>query len=90
MTTITNELIDELKRKGQEFDSAKVKIAFIGLSGQGKSSLINAIIGERVAKTDIVEATTDATEYHHGGLTLVDLPGCGTIKHPQASYIADK
>ncbi len=83
------EAAELLRKKVREFDEAKVRCAIIGNSGSGKSSLINAIVGKRVAMTGPTETTFDKKEYHHGGLTFVDLPGCGTPRRPQATYIHD-
>jgi predicted GTPase len=83
------EAAELLRKKVQEFDEAKVRCAIIGNSGSGKSSLINSIVGKRVAPTDVNEKTIDPGEYFHGGLALVDLPGCGTPRRPQATYVRD-
>ncbi|MDF1814416.1 MAG: hypothetical protein P1V20_19580 [Verrucomicrobiales bacterium] len=40
-------------------------------------------------KACVVETTTGPQEVDHGGLTFVDLPGCGTPNWPQASYVSD-
>lgn len=86
---VFEEVAEQLRKKIREFDEARVRCAVIGNSGSGKSSLINAIAGKRVAMTGFVEATADKKEYHHAGLIFVDLPGCGTPTWPQATYISD-
>lgn len=78
----------ECKEKMAEFDKATVRCGVIGISGSGKSSLINAIAGEKVCPTGVTETTQKAQEYHHHGLTFVDLPGCGTEDHPRDSYVS--
>lgn len=82
------ELIEEIQRMKEEFEKAEVRCGIIGLSGCGKSSLINAIAGERIAEVGGYEDTTsEPQEFSHGGIVFVDLPGCGTEKWPQDSYI---
>ncbi|MBE9113929.1 50S ribosome-binding GTPase [Nodosilinea sp. LEGE 07298] len=75
------------RRKINEFDEAEVLCGLIGASGSGKSSLINAIAGERISAVGVVETTLEAQEFIHQGIKFVDLPGCGTIKFPQEGYI---
>ncbi len=67
-----------------ELESTPVKVAFYGASGTGKSSLINALIGESVA---YVGPETDATiepQFYQWGdhIILGDLPGFGTSRYP--------
>lgn len=40
-------LLDEARKQKDEFENTVVKCGIIGLSGSGKSSLINAIAGEK-------------------------------------------
>jgi small GTP-binding protein len=82
-------LIEEAKRQREEFENATVKCGIIGLSGAGKSSLINAIAGEKIAATGSTEQTMSAQSHFHNGIEFVDLPGCGTERWPQATYIND-
>jgi len=81
------ELAAKLLQAKNEYDSVQIKCGITGVSGSGKSSLINAIAGERIAKVNVVEQTTDPQEFHHGGIVFVDLPGVGTAKWPQESYV---
>ena len=78
----------KLEQARLEFESVKVKCGITGLSGSGKSSLINAIAGERIARVNVVEQTNEPLEYTHGGVTFVDLPGCGTANWPCESYVS--
>ena len=77
----------EWEKKISDFDNAKVRCGLIGPSGSGKSSLINAITGEKIARVGSVETTSDPQDYIHKGITFTDLPGCGTQKHPKDTYI---
>lgn len=74
---------DELEQQ----NAALVSVALFGQPGAGKSSLINAIVGEKVAEVGVeTDKTVDEAEYVHNGLTLVDLPGYGTQRFPKETY----
>ena len=77
----------EWEKKISDFDNAKVRCGLIGPAGSGKSSLINAITGEKIARVGSVETTSDPQDHIHKGITFTDLPGCGTVKWPKDSYI---
>jgi GTP-binding protein EngB required for normal cell division len=79
---------EDIRRKAEEANSTPVRIALFGQPGAGKSSLINAIIGEEKAKVGVTTDTTqDLEEYNWNGLTLCDLPGYGTAKFPTTGYL---
>ena len=80
-------LIEEARERQKAFDEATVKCGIIGMSGSGKSSLINAIAGEKIAPVGSTEQTTEAQSFFHCGIEFVDLPGCGTERWPQDHYI---
>ena len=64
----------------------KVEVAFAGRSNVGKSSLINAIFGQRkLAKTSSTPGRTQQLNYFNlnNQLYLVDLPGYGFAKAPK-------
>lgn len=84
-----DDLIHQAKQQQDSFDATTVRCGLIGLSGSGKSSLINAIAGQKIAPVGSTEQTMQAQSYMHQGIEFVDLPGCGTATWPQASYIAD-
>ena len=68
--------------------NATVKCAIIGRSGVGKSSLINAISGEKLAKVGVTETTMEIGEpYKNGRLWFYDLPGASTEKFPKSEYV---
>jgi len=101
------EMEEALKDKGMEgcrqlirqsldgWQNMNMKIGVIGLSGSGKSSLINALRDLNADQTGAAEVgsdetTTEPTEYPHPEnkqLVLVDLPGVGTSKFPRDSYL---
>lgn len=64
----------------------KVEIAFAGRSNVGKSSLINALFGQRkLAKTSATPGRTQQLNYFNldNRLYVVDLPGYGFAKAPK-------
>jgi predicted GTPase/uncharacterized protein (DUF697 family) len=80
-------LIDKLREARRMYETTQVRCGITGIAGSGKSSLINAIAGEKIARVNVVEQTMEAQEHHHGGMTFVDLPGCGTQKWPKDTYV---
>lgn len=85
--TLIRDFASRCREKIEEFEKTQVRCGLIGPSGSGKSSLINAIAGERIAKVGVVETTNDPLEISHRGITFVDLPGCGTRRWPKDTYI---
>lgn len=83
-------ILDEAKRIHdlvQAEEEIVVTVALFGQPGSGKSSLINRISGQRLAKEGAkTDATTEAKKYDWNGLHLVDLPGYGTSMFPQETY----
>ncbi|MBQ9762889.1 MAG: 50S ribosome-binding GTPase [Phascolarctobacterium sp.] len=65
-------------------------IAVVGQPGAGKSSLINNLIGEKVAETG---PQTDVTKlisaYEYNFMRLLDVPGYGTKLFPFEKWIQD-
>lgn len=83
-----NDLINQYKAEIEAFQNAKVICGIIGRSGTGKSSLINAIVGEEVSAVGETETTMEISKpIEHNGLIFYDLPGCSTINFPLETYV---
>ena len=78
---------EKIRRKLEEEKGVTVSVALFGQPGAGKSSLINKIIGEKVAEVGVeTDKTVKAASYEAKGLRFVDLPGYGTKNFPKESY----
>lgn len=86
-TGLVHELAQRLEQARAEYEQTKVKCGITGISGSGKSSLINAIAGQKIARVNVVEETKEPLEHLHGGVAFVDLPGIGTRRWPQETYV---
>jgi GTP-binding protein len=79
------DLLDEAakhfpKNKGQDYDADTIKFSLIGRPNVGKSSLVNAILGEdRVIVSDIAGTTRDAVDspytYNGDKYVIIDTAG---------------
>ena len=59
----------------------KPKVAIIGKSGSGKSSLINALFSKNLSKVSHVKTGThDIQEFNYKGITILDFPGLADLK----------
>jgi len=80
--------LKNLVEKGEKYRNTTVSGALIGQSGSGKSSLINAIVGEELCDTGPTETTIEKSgPFSKNGVSFFDLPGCGTIKFPKDDYV---
>src|SRR6516164_8924997 len=67
------------------------EIAFLGRSNVGKSSLINSLVGTKIAKTSNTPGRTQTINFFdlrrpgkpHTEMTFVDLPGYGYARVPK-------
>ncbi|XP_015271885.1 PREDICTED: interferon-inducible GTPase 5-like [Gekko japonicus] len=89
------EVADEARQEWGALENAKLDIAITGLSGVGKSSLVNAMRGmtdyeEGAAQTGVTQTTMDVHGYPHPSfpnVTLWDLPGIGTPEFTPENYL---
>lgn len=81
--------IQAIEKEIARLDSETVTIAIIGRSGTGKSSLINALYGQKIAKTGSTETTQSRSDYEVNGFKVLDLPGSSTLHFPINSYFDD-
>jgi small GTP-binding protein len=85
-----DEAAEQIRRRAEEANNASVRIAFLGQPGAGKSSLINALVGEEIARvSEITDETIEAESYQWHGLVLCDLPGYGTRLFPAKTYFEE-
>lgn len=84
------EKFDKILQGISQKEAAYVKMAVIGQPGAGKSTLINRLIGKKVAETGPdTDNTTEATEYEYNFQKIVDTPGYATDKF-KFEYWKDK
>lgn len=77
----------DIRRQLERDQQQQVRVALFGQPGAGKSSLINKLVGRKVAEVGVeTDKTVAAQTYEHNGLVLVDLPGYGTARFPKQGY----
>lgn len=73
------ELAREFAPVQQQFDDKRLQpdacIMVYGIYNAGKSTLINALIGERVAKTGDIPMTSSVDDYRWNNSIILDTPG---------------
>lgn len=78
---------EKIRLKLDEENRTTVSVALFGQPGAGKSSLINNIVGKKVAAVGVeTDKTIKEESYEANGLKFVDLPGYGTKNFPKESY----
>ncbi|RUP51954.1 interferon-inducible GTPase-domain-containing protein [Jimgerdemannia flammicorona] len=95
---VSQEVCEEARKKFGMDCNDNHNIAIVGGSGQGKSSLVNGLMGiydgaDNSAPVGEVETTFDIKFYCHPNLKTVvlwDLPGGGTVRNPGETYFKDK
>ncbi|MFN7805174.1 MAG: GTPase family protein [Planctomycetaceae bacterium] len=70
----------------RSIEPQSVTIALIGQTSSGKSSLINALVGDQVARVDVLPETRHVSRHQvvfaetGTGITLLDTPGYGAVE----------
>jgi GTP-binding protein len=81
--------IGSFPRADAVLDPPLPEIAFIGRSNVGKSSLLNALVGRRIAKVSGTPGKTRALNvFDVGGQYFLDLPGYGYARAGKADRVA--
>jgi predicted GTPase len=84
-------VLNRAKREEEEFEHATVQGGIIGITGTGKSSLINALAGRDIAEVGVRETTgvvSKISSYEFNGIVLIDLPGAGTRNWRTETYFS--
>lgn len=83
----------KLRTKLSQMTTFQPKVGVLGKTGTGKSSLCNALFGQRTAKVSNVKACTRSPQEvlvtltpDGAGMTLVDVPGVGESEARDAEY----
>ena len=87
-----------LDRQLLRLEQHQVRLAVFGRVGVGKSSLVNALLGERVCATDVAHGCTRIQKVSSWrqpipglqGLELVDTPGIDEIDGAARSRLAER
>ncbi|XP_063728692.1 interferon-inducible GTPase 5-like [Symsagittifera roscoffensis] len=84
-------LYEKMKEAREKWRKEVINIAVIGQARQGKSSLINAFMGEKVAEVSALGVTTtDVRPFPHpsnSNIILWDVPGVDAVNHQRDVYI---
>ena len=89
---IPKAVLEKARRDEREFEEATVQCGIIGVTGTGKSSLINALSGQEIAEVGVLETTgvvSEISAYEFHNIILIDLPGVGTRNWRTETYFSD-
>ncbi|XP_066494165.1 interferon-inducible GTPase 5-like [Tiliqua scincoides] len=89
------EVADQVQQELNLLENTTLNIAITGVSGAGKSSLVNALRGvadddEGAARTGLLETTVNPARYPHPkfpNVVIWDLPGIGTPEFKSNEYL---
>ena len=84
--------VRKAQREEQEFEEATIQGGIIGVTGTGKSSLINALAGQDIAEVGVLETTgvlSEISAYEFHNIILIDLPGVGTKNWRTETYFSN-
>ncbi len=74
----------ELARLTQPIQLEGNNVGLFGSTSTGKSTMLNALLGQKVAETGVGETTTKITAYNGTAYTLWDVPG----RNDEVSYLS--
>jgi GTP-binding protein EngB required for normal cell division len=78
------EALIRLAKQAKPFGMEGNNVALFGITSTGKSTMLNALFGEKVAKTGIGETTIKMASYKTKDFILWDIPG----KNDEVSYMS--
>lgn len=79
MRIVNAEFLRSVVKPGDLLAGHEPEVAFAGRSNVGKSTLLNTLLGQRIARTSSTPGRTQAINYFrvNGNTLFVDLPGYG-------------